>query len=126
MFLSCSHFNVSSFAHKVSAMASAIRNKRELKIATFLRRRDYVFARLQIGSFITLEKPTKPMEKEAVSAGFYEPVFFPGHRFPRLQILTIEELLAGKTLQYPRFAPPATFKRATRRSRDPERQQQLF
>ena len=48
MFLSCSHFNVSSFALKVSATATAIRTSCELRITMFLRRRDYVFARLQV------------------------------------------------------------------------------
>ena len=58
-----------------------------------------------IGALLTLKPPTRPMREEAAAAGFYEPEFFPGHRFPRLQILTIAELFAGKELQYPRFAP---------------------
>jgi len=70
-----------------------------------------------IGVFITLEKPTKPMLAEAASAGFYEPEYWPGERYPRLQIFTIEELLSGKTVQYPRKAPPATFKRAPRKGK---------
>lgn len=79
-----------------------------------------------IGVFITLEKPTRPMLTEAVAAGFYEPEYFPGEKYPRLQILTIEELLNGKTVQYPRKAPPATFKRAPRRDkREPPKQGRL-
>ena len=72
-----------------------------------------------IGAFLTLKPPTKPMREEAAAAGFYEPVHFPGHRFPRLQILTITELFAGKELQYPRFAPSGTFKKAARRRKGP-------
>ena len=56
----------------------------------------------QIGVLICMEAPTKPMRKEAAEAGFYKP---PGleDRFPRIQILTIEELLAGKQVEYPRL-----------------------
>jgi DNA modification methylase len=72
-----------------------------------------------IGAFLTLKPPTKPMREEAAAAGFYEPVHFPGHRYPRLQILTIAELFAGKELQYPRFAPAGTFKKAARQHKGP-------
>ncbi len=44
---------------------------------------------------------------------------FPEHRFPRVQILTIADLFGGKKLQYPQWAPPATFKRAARRRNGP-------
>jgi hypothetical protein len=55
------------------------------------------------------------MLHEAVEAGFYrnENTLERGE-FPRLQILTIEELLAGKGIQYPRATADATFKRAPR------------
>ena len=53
-----------------------------------------------IGVFITLEAPTGPMEREAVSAGFFEPESWTG-RFPRLQILTIEALLDGAQVNMP-------------------------
>ena len=67
-----------------------------------------------IGVFITLRSPTRPMIAEAVSAGFYEPEHFPDLRFPRLQILTVEELLEGREAEYPRVAPATTFRRAPR------------
>ena len=67
--------------------------------------------------FVTLKPPTRPMQQEALEAGFYAPEAFPDHRFPRVQILTIEELLAGAQPQYPRYAPQATFQRAPRRRR---------
>jgi len=57
------------------------------------------------------------MREEAVTAGFYEPEFFPGKRFPRLQIITIEELLKGKQLEYPRMGPEVTFKKAERKEK---------
>lgn len=79
-----------------------------------------------IGAFLTLKPPTKPMREEAAAAGFYEPEFFPGHRFPRLQILTIAELFAGKVLDYPRFAPAGTFKKAARRQKPGPQQEPLL
>jgi len=76
----------------------------------------------QIGVFITLEEPTRPMIEEAVTAGFYEPEHFPGNQYPRMQILTIGELLEGGKVQYPRMAPDATFKRAQRHRRSSAKQ----
>jgi hypothetical protein len=66
----------------------------------------------QLGLFVTLAPPTKPMETEAVAAGFYEsPHFAP---VPRIQILTIEGLLRGtERARYPDVAAGAhTFKKA--------------
>lgn len=53
-----------------------------------------------IGVFLTLEQPTAPMQKEAVEAGFYSS---PGlnRNYPRLQILTVEQLLQGARVQMP-------------------------
>jgi len=68
-----------------------------------------------IGAFITLENPTKPMMEEAVSAGFYEPEFLTGKKYPKVQIFTIEELFEDKQLKYPRILPEATFKNAKRK-----------
>jgi len=79
-----------------------------------------------IGAFITLQEPTRPMKKEAAGAGFYKPEHFPEKRCPRLQILTIEELLNGKQLQYPRVAPEVTFKKAERKRKRKEDQLELL
>lgn len=65
------------------------------------------------------------MSQAAAAGGFYEPEHFPGHQYPRIQILTIKELLEGKEAQYPRMAPPATFKRAQRHRKSMEDQQRL-
>ena len=69
----------------------------------------------EIGLFITLNQPTRPMIQEATSAGIYTPEHYPDHHYPRVQILTIEELLSGTQAEYPRYAPDATFARAPRR-----------
>ena len=71
----------------------------------------------EIGLFVTLSPPTGPMRQDAIAAGFYEPEHFPGQKFPRVQILTIEELLSGQAADYPRYAPQATFRQAPRRRR---------
>lgn len=79
-----------------------------------------------IGGLVTLQEPTTPMLKEAAAAGFYEPKHFPGQRFPRLQILTVKELLDGAKVQYPRVAPAATFKKAERQRVDEHTQERLL
>jgi len=75
-----------------------------------------------IGALITLREPTKPMLVEAAAAGFYEPKDFPG-RYPRLQILTVAELLEGKKIQYPEHRVE-TFAKAERKSK--HEQDRLF
>lgn len=60
-----------------------------------------------IGLFITLQEPTKAMRDEALIAG---PCELPGHTAdcPRMQILTIAELLDGKQPQLPTPLPVAS------------------
>ncbi len=76
------------------------------------------------GVFISLEPPSEPMRKEAISAGFYTS---PGwnQRYPRIQIVTIEELLHGQRVEM----PPAygAFKQAERvKGGDQAEQTELF
>ena len=71
----------------------------------------------EIGLFITLERPTRPMIQEATAAGIYSPEEFPDHHYPRVQILTIEELLSGVQAEIPRYAPDPVLRRAPRRRR---------
>ena len=78
-----------------------------------------------VGIFITLEEPTEPMRQEAIAAGFYEPEALPGNQYPKVQILTIEQLLNGDQPDYPRFAAPQTFRKAPRRKRQQGVQQTL-
>lgn len=67
-----------------------------------------------IGALITLEEPSKPMRDEATTAGFYEPEFFPGRRYPKIQIITVQQLLDGARIQYPAVAPVGSYARAER------------
>jgi hypothetical protein len=62
----------------------------------------------QIGVLISFEEPTSGMRGEAASAGFYDS---PRGRYPRIQIRTISDLLAGRGIQYP--PEPATVYRPT-------------
>lgn len=74
----------------------------------------------QIGVLITLHEPTSAMRTEAATAGFWTS---PWGDHPRLQILTIAELLAGKRIHCP---PPEqlnqTFKTAPKARRTHGRQ----
>jgi site-specific DNA-methyltransferase (adenine-specific) len=64
----------------------------------------------EIGVFLCIEAPTKPMLKEAAEAGFYDSPA--GGKYPRVQILTVEGLMNGtERLEYPRLLD-ATFKQA--------------
>jgi DNA modification methylase len=66
----------------------------------------------ELGVFVCFEQPTRPMLKEAAEAGFYKSS--DGTSYPRLQILTVEQLLNGQQPQYPLHRRDATFKKAPR------------
>jgi len=53
-----------------------------------------------MGFLISLEIPSKPMLTEALSAGYYHSPGW-GKDYPRLQIRTIEQLLAGQWFEFP-------------------------
>ena len=78
-----------------------------------------------IGVLITMEEPTKPMRVEAASAGFYESPWNPGNitKYPRIQIITVGELLDGKTIDTPPLKDVRTFKKAPRAKRKAEHTQ---
>ncbi|MGI9069908.1 MAG: DNA methyltransferase [Bryobacteraceae bacterium] len=72
----------------------------------------------QMGIFITLAEPTKPMLTEAVKEGFYETVY---GKFPRLQIVTVADLLSGKRPEIPLIDRTASgFKTAPKEDKDTE------
>jgi DNA modification methylase len=65
-----------------------------------------------IGVLISFETPTKLMRAEAASAGFYKS---PWGDHPRLQLLTVAELLAGASVHAPKTAGVnQTYKQAPR------------
>ena len=69
-----------------------------------------------MGVLITLDPPSQPMKSEAASAGFYASPGW-GRDYPRLQILTVEGLLAGvERLERPPAA--VTFRQAQKEESD--------
>jgi hypothetical protein len=65
-----------------------------------------------IGVLISMEDPTKPMQTEAVTAGFYESKMW-NKKYPKIQLLTVANLLAGKQIDMPPIKQVgATFKKA--------------
>jgi len=73
----------------------------------------------EMGIFLTLEPPTKPMMVEAASKGFYSSP--QGRDYPRLQILTIEECLAGKKPDLPPWVSPVPAPERARRAEGEQR-----
>ena len=57
--------------------------------------------RAAIGVFITLEKPTQAMQKEALLGGYYESPGRQDTRYRKIQILTIGDLLDGEGVDMP-------------------------
>ena len=53
-----------------------------------------------IGVLITLEPPTEPMKVEAISSGYYHSPIYEKD-YPKIQILTVEELFQGKRIDMP-------------------------
>lgn len=76
-----------------------------------------------MGAFITLEQPSKDMKTEAATAGFYRSEGW-NKDYPRLQILTVEELLNGAEIKMPPSA--STFKQAEREKETKGAQDKLF
>jgi DNA modification methylase len=68
-----------------------------------------------IGVLITMEEPSQPMRTEAADAGFYHSSGW-NKDYPRIQLRTITELLAGKGLDVP--PQQATFKEAPKHVRN--------
>ena len=68
--------------------------------------------KVAIGVLISMEDSTKPMQTEAVTAGFYESTTW-GKKYPKIQLLTIAELLTGKKIEMPPIKQVSvTFKKA--------------
>jgi DNA modification methylase len=64
-----------------------------------------------LGVLISMQEPTSHMRTEAAAAGFYDSPW--GGSYPRLQILTVAQLLAGERIDYPNVeGMDRTFKKA--------------
>lgn len=65
-----------------------------------------------IGVLISMQNPTKDMKTEAATAGFFESKLW-NKKYPKIQLLTIAELLDGKKIEMPPIRQVnATFKKA--------------
>jgi site-specific DNA-methyltransferase (adenine-specific) len=53
-----------------------------------------------IGVLISMQEPTSAMKTEAVTAGFYESTSW-NRKYPKIQLLTVQELLNGKKIEMP-------------------------
>ena len=70
-----------------------------------------------IGVLLSMHKPTAAMRSEAASGGFYHSPW--GTKHPRMQILTVQELLEGKRIDMPPSRDLRTFKKAPKAKRKP-------
>ncbi|MGA2506180.1 MAG: DNA methyltransferase [Chitinispirillaceae bacterium] len=78
----------------------------------------------EMGVLISMEEPTRNMVKEASAADLYEAEAL-GKKFPKIQIITVGELLEGKKIEMPYHAP-ATFKKAEKFTRKDSEQTTIF
>jgi DNA modification methylase len=77
-----------------------------------------------VGVLISFNEPTQPMRSEAADAGFYTSRELGSPRYPRIQLLTVEDLLNGKKIECPHSvsarAVNPTFKKAPKAKREPK------
>ncbi len=78
----------------------------------------------EIGVLLSLQEPTKPMRTEAMGAGFYESPW--GTHHPRIQLLTVTDLLLGKGVNRPTQHGNVTFKKAPKYQPKKGQQRGLF
>ena len=65
----------------------------------------------EIGVLVTMAEPTAPMRTEAAGAGFYTSPW-DNKSYPRLQLRTVADLLAGLPVDFPNTGDQRTFKKA--------------
>lgn len=80
-----------------------------------------------IGVLISLQPPTRDMQAEAASAGFYEHKVNK-QKYPRIQLRTVKELMAGKNIEQPTnvAALVETFKKAPESKKKDAEQRELI
>jgi DNA modification methylase len=78
-----------------------------------------------IGALISFDEPSKKMRTDAASFGFYES---PWGKFPRIQLLTIRELMDGARIQYPHHVTglDVTLRRAPKSSKQQDAPMDLW
>jgi DNA modification methylase len=78
-----------------------------------------------IGVLLTMHEPTGPMKAEAAGAGIYTSPW-DRKNYPRLQLVTVADLLAGKGVAMPPSQDVRTFKKAARVKRSGDKTGSLF
>jgi len=78
-----------------------------------------------IGVLITFQQPTRPMRVEATEAGFYHSPIW-RKDYPRMQIISIDDLLEGKRIDMPPLHEVnATFRKGVMNNRETGEQESL-
>lgn len=72
----------------------------------------------RVGILLSLEDPTTTMRREASAAGLYKTDFLGD--FPKIQILTVEDLFQGKRPHLP-WIDPSVFRKAKRESTEQQK-----
>lgn len=80
--------------------------------------------RAAMGAFVTVERPTEEIRRAAKVAGSYQ--YAAGATFPRVQVITAEDLLAGRVPEVPAVAPPTGFRRISLAGVDRRRGEQMI
>ncbi len=80
-----------------------------------------------IGVLISMQEPTGPMKTEAATAGFYRNEMWEKKQYQKIQLLTIEDLLAGKAIDMPPIrSVNSTFNKAPKVEEKGKEQKKLF
>ena len=74
----------------------------------------------EIGVFLTIAEPTKPMLETVAGAGFVE---IPGYKIPKLQILTLKDYFKNKLPKLPQVN--ITFKAAQLKGKKKQNQMKM-
>jgi site-specific DNA-methyltransferase (adenine-specific) len=80
-----------------------------------------------IGVLISFNEPTQPMRSEAADAGFYTSKELGNPKYPKIQLLTVEEILNGRRIDCPHSVSSRevnpTFKKAPKAKREPKQKE---
>jgi DNA modification methylase len=80
-----------------------------------------------IGVLLSLNEPTQQMRSEAADAGFYTSKELGNPKYPKIQLLTVEQLLKGEKIECPHSVSAKevnpTFKKAPKAKREPKQKE---
>lgn len=76
-----------------------------------------------VGVLITLRDPTGPMKSEAAKAGTFDCAW---GKFPKVQVVTVKELLEGQNLKLPPQESGGGLKQVQKEDTSGNKQKQLY